>query len=125
MTKYMVMQTYSGGEACDAPMSEWSPEDIRVHIAFQRALNEELTDKGELVDAQGLAGPEAAKKVVSGGAGGTVVTDGPFTESKELLAGTGSSTSTRRSGLWRSPRGSRRRPGSGARRSASRSRSAR
>ncbi|QRP43486.1 YciI family protein [Amycolatopsis sp. FDAARGOS 1241] len=50
-------------------------------------LNDELRDKGELVDAQGLAGPEAAKNVVSGGAGGTVVTDGPFPEGKELLAG--------------------------------------
>ncbi|WP_326834334.1 YciI family protein [Amycolatopsis rhabdoformis] len=87
MTKYMVIQTYSGGESCDVPMTEWSPEDIRAHVAFQQALNEELTDKGEFVDAQGLAGPEAAKKVVSGGAGGTVVTDGPFAEAKELIAG--------------------------------------
>ncbi|MGW4486609.1 YciI family protein [Amycolatopsis sp. NPDC004368] len=87
MTKYMVIQTYSGGEGCDVPMTEWSPEDIRAHVAFQQALNAELADKGELVDAQGLSGPEAAKKVVSGGAGGTVVTDGPFAEVKELIAG--------------------------------------
>ena len=37
--------------------------------------------------AQGLAGPEQAKFVVSDGASAPVITDGPFPESKELLAG--------------------------------------
>lgn len=60
---------------------------MRAHIAFQHALNKELADNGELVDAQGLAGPEAARFVTWSGAGTPVVTDGPFPESKELLAG--------------------------------------
>ena len=64
-----------------------TPGDIKAHIEFQRALNQELTDRGELVDAQGLAGPDQAKFVVSDGRGAPVVTDGPFPESKELLAG--------------------------------------
>src|SRR5258708_27130172 len=68
-------------------MSEWSPEDIRAHIEFQQTLNRELAERGELVDAQGLAGPELAKVVVSDGIGAPVITDGPFPESKELLAG--------------------------------------
>ncbi len=38
--------------------TNWAPEDIRAHIDFQLALNKELTDQGELVDAQGLAGPD-------------------------------------------------------------------
>ncbi|HEX9353079.1 MAG TPA: hypothetical protein VF933_04595, partial [Streptosporangiaceae bacterium] len=42
---------------------------------------------GELVDAQGLAGPEQARRVVSDGTGAPVITDGPFPEAKELLAG--------------------------------------
>jgi len=50
-------------------------------------LNRQLTERGELVDAQGLAGPERAKFVVSDGASAPVITDGPFPESKELLAG--------------------------------------
>ncbi len=53
----------------------------------QRALNDELTSLGELVDAQGLAGPDQAKFVVSDGVGAPVITDGPYPESKELLAG--------------------------------------
>ena len=50
-------------------------------------MNDELAKLGELVDAQGLAAPELAKFVVWDGRGAPVVTDGPFPESKELLAG--------------------------------------
>jgi hypothetical protein len=50
-------------------------------------MNQELTERGELVDAQGLAGPESARFVVADGASAPVITDGPFPESKELLAG--------------------------------------
>ena len=64
-----------------------APGDIKAHIEFQQTLNSELADRGELVDAQGLAGPELAKFVVWDGDGAPVVTDGPFPETKELLAG--------------------------------------
>ena len=85
--RYMLMQNYgSSGSDCP-PMTEWSPADIRAHIEFQKALNAELLDRGELVDANGLAGPEQAKFVVSDGASAPVLTDGPVPESKELLAG--------------------------------------
>ena len=87
MTKFLLLQNYEGGIGCTVPMTSWAPEDIRAHIDFQHALNRELTDKGELVDAQGLAGPELAKFVTFDGVGAPVVTDGPFPESKELLAG--------------------------------------
>jgi len=87
MTKFMLLQNYEAGAACDVPMTEWALEDIKSHIAFQEALNTELAANGELVDAQGLAGPELAKFVTFDGVGAPVVTDGPFPESKELLAG--------------------------------------
>ncbi len=87
MARYMLLQRYEGGAGCDVPMYEWAPEDIKAHIDFQHALNKELTEAGELVDAQGLSGPEMAKLVTSDGSGAPVVTDGPFTEYKELLAG--------------------------------------
>jgi hypothetical protein len=85
--RFMLLQNYGGVESDCAPMSEWSPEDIQAHIAFQIALNEELAELGELVDAQGLAGPDQAKFVVSDGVSAPVITDGPYPESKELLAG--------------------------------------
>lgn len=86
MAKYMLLQNYEGGD-CLVPMTNWAPGEIKAHIDFQMALNRELADKGELVDAQGLAGPELAKFVTSDGIGAPVVTDGPFPEGKELLAG--------------------------------------
>lgn len=87
--RFMLLQSYGETESHCPPMIEWTPEDIRAHIDFQHALNAELLERGELVDAQGLAGPEQAKFVTAAnGAGGApVVTDGPFPESKELLAG--------------------------------------
>ncbi len=85
--RFMLLQNYGEVESDCPPMTEWTPEDITAHIAFQQALNAELTARGELVDAQGLAGPDQAKFVVSDGTTAPVVTDGPYPESKELLAG--------------------------------------
>jgi hypothetical protein len=85
--RFMLLQSYGEVESGCPPMSEWSPEDIKAHVEFQQALNAELAELGELVDAQGLAVPELAKFVVSDGASAPVITDGPFPESKELLAG--------------------------------------
>jgi hypothetical protein len=84
--RFMLLQNYGRIEGV-GPMSEWTPEEIQAHIAFQRRINAELTERGELIDAQALTGPEAAKLVVYGGDGDPVVTDGPFAEYKELLAG--------------------------------------
>lgn len=51
-----------------------------------RALTEELLESGELVVSEGLADPALAQRVTAGPAG-TTVTDGPFAEVKEHLAG--------------------------------------
>lgn len=85
--RFMLMQSYGKVESEQPPMSEWSPQDIAAHIEFQQVLNAELTDSGELVDAQGLTGPDRAKFVVADGSSAPVVTDGPYGEAKELLAG--------------------------------------
>ena len=85
--RFMLLQNYGQVESGCQPMTEWTPGDIKTHIEFQKALNQELAESGELVDAQGLAGPELAKFVVSDGASAPVITDGPFPETKELLAG--------------------------------------
>ena len=85
--RFMLLQNYGEtGSECP-PIDEWAPGDIRAHIDFQVALNAALVDTGELVDAQGLAGPDQAVVVVSDGRTAPVVTDGPFPESKEFLAG--------------------------------------
>jgi hypothetical protein len=68
-------------------MTDWSPADITAHLDFLRALNRELIYNGELVEGQTLAGPELAKILSCDGVAAPVVTDGPFPEAKELLAG--------------------------------------
>ena len=85
--RFMLLQNYGPVQSGCPPMTEWAAQDIRAHIEFQQALNQELADRGELVDAQGLAGPEQARFVVSDGATAPVITDGPYPEAKELLAG--------------------------------------
>jgi hypothetical protein len=84
--KFMLLQHYGRVEGDVPPMTEWAPEDVQAHIDFQRDLNTELRERGELVDAQGLSGPDLAKMVLATD-GAPLVTDGPFPESKELLAG--------------------------------------
>jgi hypothetical protein len=85
--RFMLIQNYGGVEGDCAPMYEWTPEEVAAHIQFQQTLNSQLEELGELIDAQGLAGPDEAKFVVSDGASAPLVTDGPFPETKELLAG--------------------------------------
>jgi hypothetical protein len=86
MGRYLLIQNYEGG-VCTAPMGTWDPADVRAHIEFQQELNAELAASGELVDAQGVAAPEQAKRVTSDGAGAPVIRTGPFPESSPLLAG--------------------------------------
>lgn len=85
--RFMLLQNYGPVESGMGPMLEWSQSDIQAHIEFQIALNSELSTLGELVDAQGLAGPEGARFVTSDGHQPPVVSDGPFPETKELVAG--------------------------------------
>jgi hypothetical protein len=68
-------------------VSNWAPEDFQAHIAFMHTFNQELVKAGELVGAEGLAPPGEARVVRSGKGGAPAVTDGPFAESKEFLAG--------------------------------------
>lgn len=84
--RFMLIQNYAPIPGV-GPMSTWTPDEIRNHIDFQVQLNGELTERGELVDGQGLTGPDAAKRVTYAEGGAPVISDGPFPESKELLAG--------------------------------------
>lgn len=82
--KYMLMMhTPSSGPY---QIAHWPRQDVQAHIAFMIAFSGKLSASGELVGAEGLAGPEEARSVRAGG-GGEPVTDGVFPESKEFLAG--------------------------------------
>ena len=85
--KFMLMMHAPKTGWKDAGIGTWPPADIQAHIAFMMRFNDELRQSGELVDAQGLAGPEEALVVRAKAAGAPEVTDGPFAEAKEFLAG--------------------------------------
>ena len=86
MTRYLLGVNFSGGTV-DTPMSEWEPEEITAHLDYYEALHDELVKSGELVDSTVLTGPDLAKIVTSDGRTAPVITDGPFQEFKEWLAG--------------------------------------
>lgn len=86
MPRFLLMVNHDNG-AVDTPMDEWTPEEIAAHMNYYEALGRELTESGELVQFTGLADPRLARIVRSDGVSAPVVTDGPFPESKEVLAG--------------------------------------
>jgi len=86
--KFMLMMHTPRAGWKDAGIGTWPPEDIKAHIDFMHRFNKELTNAGEFVDAQGLALPNEARVVrAKKGSGAPEVTDGPYAESKEFLAG--------------------------------------
>jgi hypothetical protein len=85
--KYMLMMHAPRGKG-DWAVLNWPPEDLNAHLDFMKRLNMELRDSSELVGAEGLAGPAQARVVrARKGSGPPEVTDGPFPEAKEFLAG--------------------------------------
>lgn len=84
--RYMIMMNAPRGTG-DWQVVNWAPEDLKAHIAFMHTFNDELKNAGELVGAEGLAPPGEARLVRAGKTGAPVVTDGPFAEAKEFLAG--------------------------------------
>ena len=67
-------------------MDEWTPDEITAHMAFQDEVARMLEENGEYVDAQALS-PTGAWVQYGGPDTGPVVLDGPFPETKELIAG--------------------------------------
>ena len=85
MTRYLLVVDFQPGVA-ETLMDEWQPEEIEAHFDYYRALFQELVESGELVQSEVLAPPDLGKIVTSDGSA-RVVTDGPFQEFKEWVAG--------------------------------------
>src|SRR5438094_582332 len=84
--KYMLLMGSAAREGVPS-IHEWTPEEVQASGAHMMRIHQELTERGELLGGEALAGPEAAKIVTSDGVSAPVVTDGPFPEAKEFLAG--------------------------------------
>ncbi|WP_329582385.1 YciI family protein [Streptomyces sp. NBC_01361] len=87
MAKYLLLKHYRGAPASvnDVPMAQWTPEEISAHVQYMQDFKDRLEKTGEFVDSQALA-PEGAW-VRYDGEGRPPVTDGPFAETKDLIAG--------------------------------------
>ena len=85
--KYMLMMHSPRAGYETAGIATWPMDDIKAHIGFMKGFARELQEAGELVGAEGLASPEHARVVRAGKTGAPEVTDGPFAEAKEFLAG--------------------------------------
>ena len=85
MARYLLIVTFEPG-VVDTPMDEWKPEEITAHLDYYAALRDTLVATGELLQSEVLTPPDAAHLVTSDGSH-RVVTDGPFQEFKEWVAG--------------------------------------
>jgi hypothetical protein len=87
MAKYLLLKHYRGAPASvnDAPMDQWTPGEISAHVQYMNDFAARLEGTGEFVDSQALA-PEGMF-VRYDGEGRPPVTDGPFAETKDLIAG--------------------------------------
>jgi hypothetical protein len=89
MAKYLLLKHYRGGPKqhlnAEAPMEDWTPDEISAHMQYMYDMMDDLRERGEYVDAQALA-PQG-RFVRYDGEGRPPVTDGPFAETKDLIAG--------------------------------------
>ena len=89
--KYMILlygsqQDYDAmsGRASDKP--SWTAQEFAAMGQFMAAFNKGLVDSGELVETRGLAAPVYARRIQLQNSV-PVVTDGPYAETQEVLAG--------------------------------------
>ena len=61
--KFMLMMHAPKAGWTEAGIGTWPVEDLMNHIGFMKDFAKELAESGELVGAEGLAGPEEAKVV--------------------------------------------------------------
>jgi hypothetical protein len=90
--KYMIL-VYGSQQDYDAMTGKddgerpaWSGADMMAMGAFMESFNQDLAKSGELVDTQGLSAPAHARRIQLR-SGVPVVTDGPYPETEEVLAG--------------------------------------
>ncbi|HET6295227.1 MAG TPA: YciI family protein [Kribbella sp.] len=89
--KYMILsyasqQDYDGMAGKDTGKPAWTGEDFAAMGAFMEKFNNDLIESGELVETRGLAAPVLTRRLGTKD-GSTVVTDGPYAETQEVLAG--------------------------------------
>jgi hypothetical protein len=82
--KYMIMLV--GSQRDYDQLATMPAADATAMTDFMAKWNNDLVESGEFVDARGLAAPVHARRIHLR-AGAPVVTDGPYAETQEVLAG--------------------------------------
>jgi hypothetical protein len=87
MAKYLLLKHYRGAPdpVNNVPMDQWTPEEFSAHVQYMDDFAAKLERTGEYVDSQALS--MEGTFVRYGGEGRPPVTDGPFAETKDLIAG--------------------------------------
>lgn len=87
MTKYLLLKHYRGAPegVNNVPMDTWTPQEVDGHMQYMTDFATRLESTGEFVDSQALS--PAGTFVRYDGEGRPPVTDGPFAETKDLIAG--------------------------------------
>ena len=86
--KCLLLKHYRGGPTPVegwVTMDHWTPEEVDAHVRYMNDFADRLRETGEFVDSQALA-PDGTF-VRYDGEGRPPVTDGPFAETKDLIAG--------------------------------------
>ena len=90
--KYMIL-VYASQRDYDAMVGKlapgepgWTGADFAALGRFMEQFARDLAESGELVDTRGLTTPSQARRIRLAG-GAPVVTDGPYAEAEEVLAG--------------------------------------
>ena len=85
--KFILMMHSRWSKNGDWDIFNWPASALERHMQFLNALNDDLKKEGVLVGIEGLSPPNQARLVKANSEGGPPITDGPFPESKEFLAG--------------------------------------
>lgn len=87
MAKYLMLKHYKMAPEYMqyTPMDQWAPDEVDAHISYMNDFAARLKETGEFVDSQALS-PEGTF-VRFDGEDRPPVTDGPFPETKDLIAG--------------------------------------
>lgn len=87
MAKYLLLKHYRGAPepVNNVPMGQWTRDEVEAHVKYMDDFAQRLRETGEFVFEQALM--PTGEWVRSGGEGKPPVTDGPFAETKDLIAG--------------------------------------
>lgn len=87
IASYATQQDYDAMAGKPTGGPAWKPEEVAAMVTFMEEFNTSLQESGELVETRGLAAPVHTRRLGSDAQGAPLVTDGPYAETQEVLAG--------------------------------------